>query len=179
LIEHGHRKIAHLEGPEKLSIAEKRKNGFVDAMQHHGLSISDEWMVPSALQEKGGFQAMNRLLELPANKRPEAVVAVNDPVAFGAMHAIYEAGYAVPDDFALVGFSDDIRAKLMTSPLTTIRQPAYKIGKRSSQKLISLIEDSDEEVDQVTVPTELIVRESCGCKVEKENAKKTYMEFAD
>lgn len=179
LIQHGYESIAHIKGPPKLSIGEKRKKGYIDAMQEHDLSVKEEWLVSSTLQEKGGFKAMNHLLELPEEKSPEAIVAVNDPVAFGAMHAIYEADYEVPDDFALVGFSDDIRAKLMTCPLTTVRQPAYEIGKSASQKLIDLIEDSEEEIEQKTVPTELIVRESCGCTTEEDISQKTYMEFAD
>ncbi len=180
LIEHGYKKIAHLHGPEKVSIGKNRLDGFLEAMQQHDLEVRDDWLVPSALQEKGGYQAMNQLLDLPESSRPRAIVAVNDPSAFGAMHAIYEAGLDVPDDFAIVGFSDDIRAKLMSSPLTTIRQPAYEVGKKASEKLISLIEDPEEEIEQLIVPTELVVRESCGCPAEEETHKMSrFMEFAE
>ncbi len=180
LIEHGYEKIAHLEGPEKISIGKKRRDGFVEAMNNHGLTVRDEWIIPSALQEKGGYRAMKKLLDLPKGDRPRAVVAVNDPSAFGAMQAIHEEGFSIPEDFALTGFSDDIRAKLMATPLTTIRQPAYEVGKKASDKLIALIEDSDEEIEELVVPTELVVRESCGCPaLEDKNVMSGHMELAD
>jgi DNA-binding LacI/PurR family transcriptional regulator len=68
----------------------------------------------------------------------------------------------------------------MSTPLTTIRQPAYEVGKKASDKLIALIEDSDEEIQEIVVPTELVVRESCGCSaLEEQNVMTGQMELAD
>jgi len=109
---------------------------------------------------------MRTLLDLPPHLRPRAVVAVNDPAAFGAINAILECGLRIPQDIALVGFSDDIRAELMSSPLTTIRQPAYEIGKRAAAKLIAVVEGTSTTVEDIIVRAEEVIRESCGCVAE-------------
>jgi DNA-binding LacI/PurR family transcriptional regulator len=90
------------------------------------------------------------------------VVAVNDPAAFGAMKAVQDAGLRVPEDVAVVGFSDDIRAALMPVPLTTVRQPAYQLGRMAAQKLLRLIDGKGREPEEVYVTTEIVVRKSCG-----------------
>ncbi len=163
LIEHGYRKIAHLSGPTKVSIGLARLNGFKRALQEKGLEIRDEWIVESGFHESGGYAAMKSLLELPSDRLPRAIVAVNDPAAFGAMQAIHEADLRIPEDIAIVGFSDDIRAPLMLTPLTTIRQPAYEVGKIAAQRLLDIIEGRQKEPQEVVIPTQIIIRRSCGC----------------
>ena len=130
----------------------------------HELEPNPELVVQSGFHENGGYGAMKKLLQFPAETRPDAVVAVNDPAAFGAMKAILEHGLRIPEDIATVGMSDDVRAELASSPLTTIRQPAYEIGKTAAATLISEIEGKSKPGKRVAVDTELIVRKSCGCK---------------
>lgn len=163
LIGHGYKKIGHLSGPVKVSIGYERYRGYQDAMEEAGLPVKDEWVVDSGFQEEGGRRGMKKLLDLPADLRPEAVMAVNDPCAFGAMEAIYEAGLRIPEDIAIVGFTDEIRAALISCPLTTIHQPAYEVGKRGAQKLLKVIENKEEPLETIEIKTELIVRRSCGC----------------
>lgn len=165
LIQHGYRKIAHLSGPPKVSIGKKRLDGFLKAVKDHHLEVRDEWIQESGFQEKGGYDAMMRLLERSAADRPEAVVAVNDPAAFGAMQAIIDNGLRIPEDIAIVGFTDDIRAKLMPVPLTTIRQPAYEMGKKAAEKLIKVIDKEDDAVEEIVIESQLIIRQSCGCNM--------------
>jgi DNA-binding LacI/PurR family transcriptional regulator len=127
------------------------------------MEVRDDWIQESGFQEKGGYDAMMRILENSDGDRPEAVVAVNDPAAFGAMQAILDNGLRIPDDIAIVGFTDDIRAKLMPVPLTTIRQPAYEMGKKAAEKLIKVIDKEDEAVEEIVIESQLIIRQSCGC----------------
>ena len=101
--------------------------------------------------------------ELPAGRRPRAVVAINDPAAYGAMRAITDRGLAVPEDIAVVGFSDDLRASLMPVPLTTIRQPAYELGCAAAERLIAAIDGEKGPENDHIVRAELVVRSSCGC----------------
>ncbi len=164
LIKIGYKKIAHLAGPVTVSIGKKRLNGFKKALKKNKLVLNEDFIIPSGFQEADGYNSMKKLLKLPKTKRPRGIVAVNDPAAFGAMKAILEEGYKIPEDFALVGFSDDIRAELMEVPLTTIRQPAYELGRIATQKLIAHIENSKEKVEEIILPTEIVVRSSCGFK---------------
>jgi DNA-binding LacI/PurR family transcriptional regulator len=136
-------------------------------MKDNGTPIHDELMVESGFHELGGYEAMRRLLDLPVERRPRGVVAINDPAAFGAMKAIAERGLRIPEDIAIAAFSDDIRAELMPTPLTTVRQPAYEVGKRAAEQLFAEIEGTSESADAITVKTELIIRRSCGCRPKK------------
>jgi DNA-binding LacI/PurR family transcriptional regulator len=162
LIDHGYTKIAHLKGAQGLSIGRRRLEGFREAMRENQIEVPDEWVVESGLQEQGGYNAMKKILDLPDEKQPRAVFAINDPAAFGAIEAIKEKGLQIPDDIAIVGFSDDIRAKLLPVPLTTVHQPAYKVGKEAVKKLLSIIEDKNESNENIEILTELMIRSSCG-----------------
>jgi DNA-binding LacI/PurR family transcriptional regulator len=69
----------------------------------------------------------------------------------------------VPKDIAIVGFSDDIRSELMATPLTTVRQPAYEVGKRAAQQLFAQIEGKAPAGDRIIIKAEPVIRGSCGC----------------
>ena len=163
LLAHGYKRIAHLSGPKDMSIGRARLNGFKRALANRNIPCYSELIVESGFHESGGYAAMKKLLALPPNLAPRAVVAVNDPAAFGAIKAIQEKGLRIPEDIAIVGFSDDIRAALMPIPLTTVRQPAYEVGKRAAQKLLALIEGKSTSVEEIIVNTEQVIRRSCGC----------------
>ena len=163
LINHGYGSIAHLSGPMTVSIGKERLVGYKKALNAHGMEMRPELIVESGFHEKGGYAAMEKLLVLPPDKRPRAVVAVNDPAAFGAMKAIQERNLRIPQDIAIAGMSDDVRAGLVTMGLTTIRQPAYEIGKTAAATLISEIEGKSKPGKRIIVETELSIRKSCGC----------------
>jgi DNA-binding LacI/PurR family transcriptional regulator len=161
--EHNYTKIAHLSGPQKVSIGRERYEGYLDALRRHNLPVEEKWIIQGGFQEDAGYKAMKKLLELPREEYPEAVVSVNDPSAIGAIEALKETDLTIPDDIAIVGFTDDIRAPLLEVPLTTIHQPAYEVGKRAAQKLIQTIENDDEPAENIEVLTTLKIRSSCGC----------------
>lgn len=163
ILEHNYTKIAYLSGPKDVSIGQKRFEGYLDAMNFNGLEIIVKWIVDSGFQEEAGYEAMKKILQLPKEEYPEAVVAVNDPSAFGAIRAINEAGLSIAKDIAVVGFTDDIRAPLMDVPLTTVHQPAYEVGRKAAKKLIKIIENDNEVIENIQVLTELRIRSSCGC----------------
>jgi DNA-binding LacI/PurR family transcriptional regulator len=164
LIGHGYRRIAHMSGPPHVSISVARLKGFRRALRDANTALPGELIVESGFHESGGYEAMGRLLELPSDRRPRAVVAINDPAAFGAMKAVTERGLRVPEDIAIVAFSDDIRSELIATPLTTVRQPAYEVGKRAAEQLFAEIEGASEPADSITVKSELVIRRSCGCR---------------
>ena len=165
LIGHEYKKIAYLSGPRRVSIGKERFDGYLSAMKKHQLEIDERYIVENGFNEKGGYEAMGKLLALPEEVRPRAVVAVNDPVAFGAMEAIKEAGLCIPGDVAIVGFTNDIRAELVSCPLTTVHQPAYEVGKKAASKLIKTIENKSEPAENIELITSLVIRRSCGCKL--------------
>jgi len=162
LLAHGYTHLAHLSGSQKVSIGRSRLLGFRRALQERGIECREDLIIESGFQEADGYRAMKRLLINSVDPRPQAVVAVNDPAAFGAAKAILEHGLRIPEDIALVGFSDDIRAELMPTPLTTVRQPAYEVGKRAAQKLIAIVEGTSHQAENIQLQGEIIIRQSCG-----------------
>ncbi|MGH7455960.1 MAG: LacI family DNA-binding transcriptional regulator [bacterium] len=167
LIEHGYTRVAHLCGSQHVSIARARFNGYKKALKKGKLALMEELVAESGFHEQGGYGAMQKLLRLPVRKRPRAVVAVNDPAAFGAIKAIQENGLKIPDVVAIVGFSDDIRAALIPTPLTTVRQPAYLLGKRAAEELLAIIEGNSAAGGEIVIATEQVIRQSCGCNRER------------
>jgi DNA-binding LacI/PurR family transcriptional regulator len=163
LIGHGYNRIAHLAGPRSLAISRARRAGYCKALADAGLPYDEELIVNSGLHEDAGHAAMTSLLALAPSRLPRAVVVINDPAAYGAMRAIMDRGLHVPDDIAVVGFSDDLRAHLMPVPLTTIRQPAYELGRAAAEELIMQIDGGGKARKNFTIGTDLVVRRSCGC----------------
>ncbi len=163
LIQHGYKEIAHLSGSLKVSIGRDRLKGYQKALIEHNIAMNDELIVESGFHEMGGYNAMKVLLESSKKKIPRAVLAVNDPAAFGAMQAILDMGYRIPEDIAIVGFSNDVRSAFAPTPLTTVNQQPYDIGRKAAQKLLRHIDNPDEPVEHIIVNTEHIIRRSCGC----------------
>jgi LacI family transcriptional regulator len=161
LVEKGYRRFGHLGGPEFLSICRLRFEGFRDAVSRHGFPLRDEWIVRGGLNEEDGAESVTRLLER-GGELPDALFCVTDPVAMGALVRLKQRGIRVPDQMALMGFTDNPMADLIEPPLTTVRQPAYEIGKTAAELLIEQIMNKTARFHPVhkILKTELIVRQS-------------------
>ncbi|MEW6193553.1 MAG: LacI family DNA-binding transcriptional regulator [Bacteroidota bacterium] len=158
LIGKGYKKIAHFAGPDALTICKKRLNGYKEALQQNGINISEDFIRSGGLHESDGYNSMNYLLE--KNLIPDAIFAVNDPVAIGAYQRIKEAGLKIPDNIAIVGFSNNKITSLVDPPLTTIEQPSFEMGETSAKMLIKMIESDELNTDTIILDTKLIVRKS-------------------
>ncbi len=158
LIQLGRRRIAHIAGILAIADSCDRLVGYRNALRAAGLPIDERLIVESDFNYQTGYRAMQQLLP----HKPDAVFASNDTVAAGALQAIHEAGLRVPDDLSLVGF-DDVDVALQTDPpLTTIRQPIRAKGETAARLLVDLINGKLSAPQHVILPTELIVRQSCG-----------------
>ena len=160
LIQSGYKRIAHLAGPKNLSISKFRLKGYKDALEQGNLAFSGDLVVNGGLDDTDGIVGFQKLLNL--KPLPDAVFAVNDPVAIGAFVAIKDHGLIIPTDIALAGFSNTHMTSLLDPPLTTVEQPSYEIGKTAAQLLMEQINSNDEKfVPKFKVlKTHLIVRGS-------------------
>jgi LacI family transcriptional regulator len=109
-----------------------------------------------------GYEATQRLLSLPASKRPTGIVTLNDFMAIGAMSAIEELGLQVGEDVAVTGFDDMPTVSYLTPPLTTVRQPSWQVGQMVIDMLLEELDETKENKNQqrVLLPPELIIRQS-------------------
>ena len=160
LIERGNKKIAHFSGPKTLEICKQRLKGYKDALKKANLPISNELIRYGDLHEDNGYESMDNMLK--ENIIPDAIFAVNDPVAIGAFQRIKEAGLKIPGDIAIVGFSNNKITSLVDPPLTTVNQPSFEMGKKATEILIEMIEKEGNSNPKKTVvlDAELIVRGS-------------------
>lgn len=161
LIEHGYRRIAHITGPQDSRHAAERLQAYRDAMKKHDLAVADEYVVQGTYSYESGFEAAQNLLRLA--EPPEAVFCADDLIALGAMLAAQEMGYDVPGNLAIVGFDGLDTGAYVNPPLTTVYQPMEEIGREAVATLLWRIANPDEELREVVLPTELLVRRSCGC----------------
>jgi LacI family transcriptional regulator len=162
LIEHGYRRIAMITGRRTHLHAADREAGYRKALYDHGLPIISELVIPGAFDEESGYAATHLLLRM--QPVPEAIFAANDEMAIGALAAVREKGLRVPADIALVGFDDIAQARYVQPSLTTVDQDMHGQAQIAVQMLLARVNGSDAETETRLVPTELVIRESCGCK---------------
>lgn len=156
----GRKRIATITGMLHRAPGTRRLDGYREAMAELGLLVPDGYVQEGDFSFASGYEGMRALLRLP--EPPDAVFAASDHSALGAIRAVSEAGLRVPEDAAVVGF-DDIAIAALTHPaLTTIRQDKEGIGAVVCKGLIDLIEGVIERPPSVTVPVDLVVRESSG-----------------
>ena len=160
LIGRGYQRIGHLAGPQLISVARERYNGYRQALQEAGIPIDPQFVVHGGFHEKDGYEGLQRLMALP--RPPDAVFTVNDPVAIGAFRFVRERGLRIPGDVALVGFSNNPISSLIDPPLTTVDQPAFEIGRSAASLLIDQILSGEPlgEPEIRVLKTRLIVRGS-------------------
>lgn len=158
LLRLGHRRVATIAGPSFAPAAADRLNGYQAAIGAFGLRVDESLIYESDFSEAGGRVAMRALIE----HRPDAVFAASDRLAAGALNEIRAAGLRVPDDIALVGFDDMPSAAEMEPPLTTVRQRPEKLGEAALSMLLDRIAAPASPSQRLILPTELIVRASCG-----------------
>jgi LacI family transcriptional regulator len=165
LIEHlialGHTRIAMLAETLSVSTSRDRRRGYREALEAAGIQPLPEFLVETTVDLRGGYVGTLALLRL--DPRPSALFAINNLVAAGAMKAIREHGLTVPDDIALVAF-DDIEHEAALSPfLTVMPQPAETFGTIAAQLLLDRVSGRPPANRRLVVlPSDLIVRESCG-----------------
>ncbi|TYS67106.1 LacI family transcriptional regulator [Sutcliffiella horikoshii] len=156
----GHRKIAHIYGHQETYAGTERLKGFIKAVKKHNLDIPKSYIVNGGFFSlESGEQAMKELLSL--DDRPTAVYAAGDNMAIGAMKAIREFGLSVPDDISVIGYDDIEIAKHIAPPLTTVKQDMSQLGSTAADLLLDQINDKTKLNKAVTIPVELIIRETC------------------
>lgn len=161
LMELGHAGIAMISGPLVNTPGRVRYDGFLAALAMADIESPREYLEIANFRESGGYQAMLRLLDLP--KPPTAVFCANNVMTVGSLKALATRRVKVPKDISLIGFDDLDLGMLLHPPLTVIGRPAEEQGALAGRLMLRrLAGDEDNVPDRITMPTNLIVRASCG-----------------
>ncbi|MEU2430210.1 LacI family DNA-binding transcriptional regulator [Streptomyces sp. NPDC007861] len=162
LIECGHTGVAYISGPMHLAQCQDRRTGALRALAEAGLPEDRLVHVETErLDVSAGRDAGARLLGM--SPRPTAVFCANDLLALGVLQSLYGAGVRIPQDMALVGYDDIEFAAAAAVPLTSVRQPAFRMGRTAAELLIEETDESaagDHEHRRIVLQPELVVRES-------------------
>jgi len=160
LIEQGCRRIGHFTGPQHLGIYKHRRQGYLDALQKHGLPASEDLVVYcNTMTVETGRQAMEQLLHLPA--RPDAIFSSSDAAVAGALQVLEAHGLRAPDDVALTGFSNEMFTSLTKPMLTSVDQRCEQMGEAAVRLFLQLRQKEGSGPPQhVVLKPELRVRAS-------------------
>jgi LacI family transcriptional regulator len=159
---HGLRRLYYVAGPPEAPDAQERRRAFEEAVAGHPGAVLTQCF-EGRFGSFSGQLAVRALLGAARRELPDAVVCANDQMAIGAMRELQAAGIRVPDDIAVAGFDDVYLGAMLTPPLTTVRQPMRLLGSRACSLLLERIADPSAARTVQRLPTELIIRQSCGC----------------
>jgi DNA-binding LacI/PurR family transcriptional regulator len=160
LIQCGHKDIAHIAGPLNLKLSRDRNKGYLDALYDATLKNSPEYMREGDFTPESGYKITRELINLP--NTPDAIFCTCDAMAFGSINCLKNHGFRIPQDIAVVGFTDEPFSELVDPKLTTISQPAYDIGRNAADLLIKELQTGKIPTEPITkkMSTKLVIRSS-------------------
>lgn len=166
LISTGSRRIAFVGGPNHLDMVRRRKHGYLEALRLKGIAIDRTLVICGKIDYDLAKLEVMRLLERP--DRPDAILAFNDIIAFAAFTAIKQSGLRIPDDVALIGFTDDVHAAYVTPKMSAIEDQSALMGATTCRLLLETIA-GETRVRHEKVPQKLVIRETSARDQEVKN----------
>ena len=157
LIDTGSRRIAFIGGPNHLDMVRRRKHGYLEALRENRIPIERELVICDRFDYEWALEATIRLLE--SDHRPDAILAFNDIITFAAFTAIKQLGLRIPDDVALIGFTDDVHAQYVTPKLSAIEDQSSLMGQSACRLLLKII-SGDRKIYREIVPQKIVIRET-------------------
>lgn len=163
LIDTGSRRIAFIGGPNHLDMVKRRKHGYLEALRENRIPIDRTLVACEKIDYQWALDTTTRLLNLPVGERPDAILAFNDIITFAAFTAIKQLGLSIPEDVALIGFTDDVHAQYVTPRMSAIEDQSHQMGKTACQLLLKSI-SGDTKIYRKIVPQKLVIRETSSRK---------------
>lgn len=157
LIDTGSHRIAFVGGPNHLDMVRRRKHGYLEALRENHIPIERELVICDKIDYQWAVDAVTELLR--RENRPDAILAFNDTITFAALAAIKQAGLHIPEDVALIGFTDDPHARYVTPRMSAIEDQSLLMGKTACQMLLKAIA-GDSKIYKKIVPQQLAIRET-------------------
>jgi len=154
-----HTKIAHITGGTTKFSSKDRIRGYKKALEEVGLPINKNLIINSEFIEEGGYDAIKKLFS--KNIKFTAIFASNDKIAFGAIKAIKEAGFRVPEDISVIGFDDIEASKYFNPPLTSIKMELVEMAELAAKSIITSIDNKVVLSANYVIPVKFVERKSC------------------
>lgn len=158
----GHRKIAHITGPEGNVLTAARRRGMMEERARLGLPICHDWIIRGDFSLQSGRDAATKLIAMV--DRPTAVFCAADTVAFGLIAGLHAGGLRVPEDISVIGFDDIDMSEYYVPALTTIRQDRVRLGRTAAAQLLQQVTGSPKTKLNHLLPVELVIRSSTAAR---------------
>lgn len=159
LIENGHEQIGYLRGAYRIKGFRSRFSGYQIALRKHDLKYREDYVFTVSTTLNGAYQDMLKHLERK-REMPTAFFADNDMIALGAMKALQERGFVIPDDVSIIGFDDLPFSEISSPGLSTMRVPNTEMGKIAVRRVVELINQRDDIVTKTQVCPKLVIRDT-------------------
>lgn len=158
----GHRDIGFLKSSVYINNFGHRFDGFLKSIRDYGLEEYNHPVISLPCKIDGAYSEMKRFLANPPEgfQMPTLFLADLDYIAFGAMQALKEFGYKIPDDISIIGYDDVAACEIFDPPLTTVRCNRHDIGRISFERLIDVMSEKKEYYTTTHISSELVVRGS-------------------
>lgn len=163
--DHNRRSILFLRGPHGQEDSQWREQGYLEALEAHGIPFTESMLLDGEFDGQVAYRNIKNYLSQKNHRKFDAIFTGDDDAAIGAITALNEAGLRVPEDVSIAGFDDSRLAAFFTPPLTTVRAPTEEVGRTAAELLFTLIKRQPAE-SVTLLPTEIILRRSCGCPPE-------------
>jgi LacI family transcriptional regulator len=165
---HGVKRAGFVSGFDASPDSLAREVAFRAAIERLGGVVAERDVLKTDWTSSSGAAAMHQRLSLGA-PLPEVFACANDQIAVGVIYALNDRGLSVPGDVAITGFDDITLTRYFNPPLTTIRQSGNLLGERAVELLVASLNGVEISERTVVLPTQLIVRRSCGCLEDDES----------
>jgi len=161
LIDTGSRRIAFIGGPNHLDMVRRRKHGYLEALRENRIPIDRNLVACEKIDYQWALDTTVRLLQ--QENRPDAILAFNDIITFAAFTAIKQQGLRIPEDVALIGFTDDVHAQYVTPRMSAIEDQSHLMGQTACRLLLKNI-SGDSKIYREIVPQKLVIRDTSARK---------------
>ncbi|OJJ16858.1 hypothetical protein BKI52_33705 [marine bacterium AO1-C] len=158
LIHKGYQRIAHIAGPKGQAITEQRLNGYLEALKKHEINIHEKLIQYGGYTQEGGETCTKTFWNL--EERPDAIFAVNDRAAIGAMRFLKSIQVKIPDQVSIIGFNNNPMGEIIEPALSTIVQPQFEMGELAARLILKQINQEEYSYQHLTLPSKLTIRQS-------------------
>ncbi len=158
MLSHGAQKVVFLSGPMDISTAKERIEGYRAALEKYGIPFDESLIKYGTYSVESGYGAIMELER--EGQRYDGVVAANDTMALGAIRALRELAYRIPEDVEVAGFDNIDYAQMCDPPLTTVQQPTIEMGRKAAQLLLDAIDGKPPKEKNVRLLPRLVIRKT-------------------
>jgi LacI family transcriptional regulator len=158
LILRGCRRIAHLKGPNGLTVSEQRFRGYKECLKKHAIAFDEELIAATNFKAESAIVPMRRLMSLA--KPPDGVFGVNDYVSIAAMQVILDFGFSIPGQVAVIGFDNSPFSAYVNPSLSSVNRSSKILGEEAARLFLNNMQSHTQQKEHIILPPELIIRDS-------------------